>query len=30
MRPQRIPTFADAGEEALREAVPELRRLLGG
>jgi NTE family protein len=30
MRPQRIPTFAEAGEEALREALPELRRLLEG
>jgi len=30
MRPTRIPRFADAGEEALREALPELRRLLGG
>ena len=29
MRPQRIPGFADAGEEALREALPEVRRLLG-
>jgi NTE family protein len=30
MRPQRIPRFADAGEEALSEALPEVRRLLGG
>ena len=30
MRPQRIPHFADAGEEALGEALPELRRLLEG
>jgi NTE family protein len=30
MRPQRIPHFADAGEEALGEALPELRHLLEG
>lgn len=30
MRPQRIPSFADAGEAALTEALPELRRLLEG
>jgi NTE family protein len=30
MRPQRIPRFADAGEESLVEALPELRRLLDG
>ena len=29
MRPQRIPGFAAAGEEAVEEALPELRRLLG-
>jgi NTE family protein len=29
MRPQRIPRFAEAGEESLAEALPELRRLLG-
>jgi NTE family protein len=28
MRPQRIPEFAAAGQEAMREALPELRRLL--
>jgi NTE family protein len=28
MRPQRIPSFAEAGDQALVEAVPELRRLL--
>ncbi len=28
MRPQRIPGFAAAGDEALVEALPELRRLL--
>ena len=28
MRPQRIPSFAAAGDEALVEALPELRRLL--
>jgi len=28
MRPQRIPAFADAGEEAIAGALPELRRLL--
>jgi NTE family protein len=30
MRPQRIPFFAAAGDEAIAEAVPELRRLLAG
>jgi NTE family protein len=30
MRPQRIPSFAEAGEEALAEALPELLRLLNG
>jgi NTE family protein len=30
MRPQRIPSFAEAGEEALTEALPELLRLLQG
>ncbi len=29
MRPQRIPSFAAAGDSALVEAVPTLRRLLG-
>ena len=29
MRPTRIPQFAAAGDEALAEALPELRRLLG-
>jgi NTE family protein len=29
MRPQRIPLFAEAGEESLAEALPQLRRLLG-
>jgi NTE family protein len=29
MRPTRIPQFAVAGEEAVREALPELRRLVG-
>ena len=28
MRPQRIPSFAEAGDAALVEALPELRRLL--
>lgn len=28
MRPQRIPAFADAGERAMVDALPELRRLL--
>jgi len=28
MRPDRIPRFAEAGEESLVEALPELRRLL--
>jgi NTE family protein len=30
MRPQRIPAFADAGEEAIEGALPELQRLLEG
>jgi len=30
MRPQRIPWFANAGEQAVVEALPELRRLLQG
>jgi NTE family protein len=30
MRPQRIPAFAAAGDEAIVEALPELRRLLDG
>lgn len=29
MRPTRIPQFARAGEEAIEEALPELRRLIG-
>jgi NTE family protein len=29
MRPTRIPQFASAGEEAVEEALPELRRLIG-
>ena len=29
MRPTRIPQFAAAGDEALDEALPELRRLIG-
>ena len=29
MRPTRIPPFAKAGEEAVDEALPELRRLVG-
>jgi NTE family protein len=29
MRPTRIPQFARAGEEAVEEALPELRRLIG-
>ena len=29
MRPTKIPSFAAAGEEALHEALPELRRLIG-
>ncbi len=29
MRPQRIPSFAQAGDEAVVEALPELERLLG-
>ncbi|MEE8218285.1 MAG: patatin-like phospholipase family protein [Vicinamibacteria bacterium] len=28
MRPDRIPGFAEAGEESVQEALPELRRLL--
>jgi hypothetical protein len=28
MRPQRIPGFAREGEQAMTEALPELRRLL--
>lgn len=28
MRPRKIPSFFEAGDEALREALPELRRLL--
>ena len=30
MRPVKIPTFYAAGKEALGEALPELRKLLGG
>src|SRR5512133_944830 len=30
MRPQRIPSFALAGDDAVVEALPELRRLLAG
>ena len=30
MRPDRIPSFAEAGEKSLIEALPELRRLLEG
>jgi len=29
MRPRKIPGFFEAGEEALHEAMPEVRRLLG-
>ncbi|HLA77647.1 MAG TPA: patatin-like phospholipase family protein [Vicinamibacteria bacterium] len=29
MRPQRIPQFAAAGDQAAREALPEIRRLMG-
>lgn len=29
MRPQRIPQFAAAGDQATREALPEIRRLMG-
>jgi hypothetical protein len=29
MRPTKIPSFAAAGEEALHEALPELRQLIG-
>ncbi len=29
MRPKKIPVFFEAGDEALRKALPELRRLLG-
>jgi NTE family protein len=29
MQPRKIPGFFEAGDEALREALPELRRLLG-
>jgi NTE family protein len=29
MQPRKIPDFFEAGDEALREALPELRRLLG-
>jgi len=30
MRPDRIPSFAEAGKESVEEALPELRRLLAG
>ncbi len=30
MQPRRIPSFFVAGDEALMEALPELRRLLEG
>jgi NTE family protein len=30
MRPRKIPGFFEAGDEALRDALPELRRLLAG
>ena len=30
MRPAKIPQFAAAGEEALRDAIPELRRFIEG
>jgi NTE family protein len=30
MRPQRIPRFATAGEEAIEKALPELHRLMEG
>jgi NTE family protein len=30
MRPVKIPSFFEAGKEALQEALPELRKLLGG
>ena len=30
MRPRKIPSFFEAGAAALRDALPELRRLLGG
>ena len=29
MQPRKIPKFFDAGEDAAREALPELRRLIG-
>jgi hypothetical protein len=29
MRPVKIPSFFEAGKEALAEALPELRKLLG-
>jgi NTE family protein len=29
MQPRKIPSFFEAGDEALQEALPELRRLLG-
>jgi hypothetical protein len=30
MRPVKIPSFFQAGDEALIEALPEIRRLIGG
>jgi hypothetical protein len=30
MRPVKIPGFYQAGQEALSEALPEIRRLLAG
>ncbi len=30
MRPAKIPSFFSAGEEALLEALPEIRRLVAG
>lgn len=30
MRPAKIPSFFEAGEEALREALPEVKRLVAG
>ena len=29
MQPRKIPTFFEAGDESTREALPELRRLIG-
>jgi hypothetical protein len=30
MQPRKIPGFLSAGDEAMMEAIPELRRLLEG